>query len=115
MALRDAILAADMEAFKAALDPGVVWVGVRPGMLCRSRDEVTAMLDDAHAHDVRRTFAPEIVAEREGMLVVDAHPSPPPEFLPRVHQVIVVRNDRVVEMRDYPDRESALAALEPLG
>jgi hypothetical protein len=49
------------------------------------------------------------------MLVVDPHPTPPPELLPTVHQVLVVDEGRVVEMRDYPDRESALTALEALG
>jgi hypothetical protein len=112
MTVRDAILAADMEAFKAALDPRVVWVGVRPGMLCRSRDEVVATLDSPDNDG--RTFAPEILAERDGMLVVDAHPLPPPELLPTVHQVIVVHDGRIVEMRDYGDRASALAALEPV-
>jgi ketosteroid isomerase-like protein len=112
MSLRDAIVGADMDAFKEALDPDVVWIGVRPGMLCRSRDGVVAMLDQPDNDG--RTFAPEIVAERDDMLVVDPHPDPPPEMLPTVHQVLVVRDGRVVEMRDYPDRESALAALEPL-
>ena len=111
MSVRDAILRADMDAFKSALDPGVVWIGVRPGMLCRSRDEVVAMLDQPDNDG--RTFAPEIVAERDELLVVDPHPSPPPELLPTVHQILVVRDERVVEMRDYADRESALAALEP--
>ena len=112
MTVRDAILAADMGAFKAALDPGVVWIGVRPGMLCRGRDEVVAMLDDPDNEG--RTFSPEMFAEREGMLAVDAHPDPPPELLPTVHQVIVVHDGRVVELRDYADRASALVALEPI-
>jgi ketosteroid isomerase-like protein len=110
--LRDAILAADMDAFKEQLADEVVWIGVRPRMLCRGRDGVMAMLDQPDNEG--RTFAPEIVADRDGMLAVDPHPSPPPEQLPTVHLVLVVDEDRVVEMRDYPDRESALAALEPL-
>ena len=110
--LRDAILAADTDAFKEQLADDVVWIGVRPRMLCRGRDGVVAMLD--HPDNDRRTFAPEIVADRDGMLVVDPHPAPPPPLLPTVHQVLVVDDDHVVEMRDYPDRESALTALEPL-
>jgi ketosteroid isomerase-like protein len=110
--LRDAILAADMDAFKELLADDVVWIGVRPRMLCRTREEVVAMLDQPDNDG--RTFAPEIVADREGILVVDPHPSPPPEQLPTVHQVLVVDEGRVLEMRDYADRESALDALEPL-
>jgi ketosteroid isomerase-like protein len=110
--VRDAILAGDLEAFKAALAPDVVWVGARPAMLCRSRDEVVGILDRSTAGE--RTFAPEIVAERDEMLLLDPHPTPPPDMLPNLHQILVVREGRIVEMRDYPDRESALAALEPL-
>jgi hypothetical protein len=110
--IRDAILAADTDAFKQLLVDDVVWIGVRPRMLCRGRDDVVAMLDQPDNEG--RTLAPEIVAERDGMLVVDPHPPPPPEQLPTVHQVLVVDGGRVGEMRDYPDRESALAALDPL-
>ena len=108
--VRDAILAGDVEAFKAALAPDVVWVGVLPGMLCRNREDVASMLDRADLRN--RTFSPEIVADREGKIVVNPHLSPPPDLYPDVHQVLVVEDERIVEMRDYPDRRAALAALE---
>jgi len=108
--VRDAIQTADMQAFKAALAPDVVWVGVLPGMLCRNRQEVVATLERADL--AGRTFRPEILADDEGKIVVDAHASPPSDLYPQLHQVIVVHDETVVEMRDYPDRESALAALE---
>jgi ketosteroid isomerase-like protein len=109
MGLREAILAGDVEAFKAALAPEVVWVGVLPGQLCRNREDVTAILDQAQSS---RTFSPEIVAHDEGRIVVDPHLDPPPDLFPHVHQVLVVEDERIVEMRDYPNREAALAALE---
>jgi ketosteroid isomerase-like protein len=110
MGIRDAIVAGDAEAFKSALAPEVVWIGVLPGMLCRNRTEVTAMLDRASLR--ASAFSPEIVADREGKIVVDPHMSPPPELYPNLHQVLVVADEQIVEMRDYPDREAALAALE---
>jgi ketosteroid isomerase-like protein len=108
--VRDAILAADMQAFKAALAPDVVWVGVLPGMLCRNRSEVVATLERTDLGGM--TFSPEIVADEEGKIVVDPHASPPSDLYPHLHQVIVVQDETVVEMRDYRDRDSALAALE---
>jgi ketosteroid isomerase-like protein len=112
MTVRDAILSGDGERFKAALAPEVVWVGVLPGMLCRNREQVLTTLDRAGLR--ARTFSPEILAEAEGRIVVDPHAEPPTKPFPNLHQVLVVDDDdqKIVEMRDYPDRESALAALE---
>ena len=108
--VRDAILSGDGDQFKAALDPHVVWVGVLPGMLCRNREQVLATLDRAGLR--ARTFSPEILAEEEGRIVVDPHAEPPTKPFPNLHQVLVVSDERIVEMRDYPDRKTALAALE---
>jgi hypothetical protein len=44
--------------------------------------------------------------------VIDPHVEPPTDLYPNLHQVIVVEDDRIVELRDYPSRETALAALE---
>jgi ketosteroid isomerase-like protein len=112
MDVREAILTGDMAAFKAALAPDVVWVGVLPGMLCRNREQVVEILDRA---GVGRTFTPEIVAQREGRILLDPHADPPPDLHPTLHQVIVFEDGTVTEMRDFPDRGSALAALEDLG
>lgn len=110
MSIRETILSGDREGFKAALAPDVVWVGVLPGMLCRNREQVIDTFDRAGLRG--RRFSPEILAEREGTIVVDPHAEPPPELYPTLHQVIVVSGDRIVEMRDYPNRETAFAALE---
>jgi ketosteroid isomerase-like protein len=110
VSVREAILSGDGERFKAALAPDVVWVGVLPGMLCRNREQVVGTLDRAELR--ARRFAPEILAEADGKIVVDPHADPPTDFYPTLHQVLVVSEDRVVEMRDYPDRATALAALE---
>ena len=45
-------------------------------------------------------------------LLVDPHIEPPPDLNPTLHQVLVVDDERIVEVRDYPDRACALAALE---
>jgi ketosteroid isomerase-like protein len=107
--VREAIERGDVESFGELLDPGVVWVGVLPGQLCRNRDDVLAMFRRATENGLRAS--PEILVEAEGALVVDPHLDPPAELNPHLHQVIVVHDDRVVEVRDYPDRASALAAV----
>ena len=108
--VREAILRDDRAAFRELLDPAVVWVGVYPGQLCRSREDVLSIFDNPD--NVARNLAPEILAERDDVIVVDPHPDPPPKWAPNLCQVIVVHEGRVVEMRDYPNREAALAALE---
>jgi ketosteroid isomerase-like protein len=109
VSLRELIEGGDLEAFSGALAPEVVWVGVAPGQLCRNRDEVLETF--RHALEAGRRARPEILAEVEGMLVVDPHVEPPPELNPELHQVLVVREDRVVELRDFPDRRAALQAV----
>ncbi len=108
--VREAILRDDRAAFRELLDPAVVWVGVYPGQLCRSREDVLSIFDNPD--NAARNLAPEILAERDDVIVVDPHADPPPKWAPKLCQVIVVHEGRVVEMRDYPNREAALAALE---
>jgi len=108
--LREAIERADLPAFRALLAPHVVWVGVFPGQLCRNREQVSAMFE--HPENAARSLSPEIVAERDGVFVVDPHADPQPEWVSQLHLVVVTsEHDRVVELRDYPDRASALAAF----
>src|SRR5207253_7261951 len=38
----DHLESAEFEEFAAALAPDVIWVGLRPGQLCRNRDQVVA-------------------------------------------------------------------------
>jgi ketosteroid isomerase-like protein len=109
LTVREALLAADFEQVANALDPAVVWVGLFPGELCRSREEVLDTFRGALEAGVRAKV--EIVDEVEGMLVVDPHVEPPAERSPHLHQVFVVREGRIVELRDYPDRSSALKAV----
>lgn len=109
--VREAIERGDLTEFRALLAPHVVWVGICPGQICRNREQVSAMFD--HPENAARALSPEIVAEREGVFVVDPHADPQPEWVSQLHLVIVTsEHDRVVELRDYPDRASALAGFE---
>jgi ketosteroid isomerase-like protein len=103
---REAIEQGDLAAFEEVLAPDVVWVGLWPGQLCRNRDEVLEMLKQAQANGLQPR--PEIVRDEGDRFVVDPH-------LPidGRHQVFVLREGVVSEVRAYPDRAAALAAMEP--
>jgi ketosteroid isomerase-like protein len=109
VSVRDVIEQGDYEAFAAALAPDVVWVGLLPGQLCRSRDEVLATFRGALEAGYTGRF--EIVAETEDMYVVDPHVEPPLEVNPDLHQVFVFDEEHIIELRDFRDRRSALEAV----
>jgi ketosteroid isomerase-like protein len=109
VSLLDHLESADFQEFAAALAPDVVWVGLRPGELCRNRDQVVARF--RRVLEAGRSGSPEVVAETEGRIVVDPHVQPPPEEAPELHFVFVVEDERIVEMRNYRNRAAALEAV----
>jgi ketosteroid isomerase-like protein len=94
------------------LAPDVVWVGSLPGLMCRGAKQVNARLDQIRADG--RTFDPEVLAERDGFVLIDPHVSAPPRLNPELHQILVVREGVVEEIRDYPNRAAAEAAFEAM-
>ena len=94
------------------LDPDVVWVGSLPGLLCRGAEHVNSRLDQIRAEG--RSFNPEVLAEREGAVLIDPYVSAPPQLNPELHQILVVHDGVVEEIRDYPDRAAAEAAFEAM-
>jgi ketosteroid isomerase-like protein len=109
MSAVDHLESADFEEFVAALAPDVVWVGLRPGELCRNRDQVVTTF--RRAMEAGRSGSPEVVGEAEGRIVVDPHIEPPAPEAPELHFVFVVEDERIVEMRNYPNRAAALEAV----
>ena len=107
VSVRETIEQADLNSFGSLLSEDVVWVGIWPGEICRNREQVVAMLEQARARG--RQMSPEVVAERDDMLVVDPH-LPDSER----HQVFVLGDGRVSEIRVYPDRAAAVAAFEAM-
>jgi hypothetical protein len=94
-----------------SLAPDVVWIGVHPGQLCRSADQVNARLGEVR--NSGRSYSPEVLAEREGVVLFDPHVDPPAE-IPELHQIAIVHDNLVQEIRDYPDRAAAQAAFEAM-
>jgi hypothetical protein len=104
--VREAIEQGDLTAFEEVLAPDIVWVGLWPGEVCRNREQVLQMLQTAQENGL--VARPEIVRDEGDRFVVDPH-------LPidGRHQVFVLREGVVSEVRAYPNREAALAAMEP--
>jgi hypothetical protein len=94
-----------------SLAPDVVWIGLHPGQLCRSAEQVAARLEEVR--NSGHSYSPEVLAERDGVLLFDPHVEPPAE-IPELHQIAIVYNGAVQEIRDYPDRATAQAAFESL-
>ena len=93
------------------LAPDVVWVGVLPGQLCRSAEDVNARLEQVR--NSGRSYSPEVLAERDGVILFDPHVEPPAE-IPELHQIALVHDNLVHEIRDYPNRAAATAAFEAM-
>jgi hypothetical protein len=94
------------------LAPDVVWVGSLPGLMCRGAEQVNTRLDQIRADG--RTFEPEVLAERNGFVLIDPHVSSPPRLNPELHQILVVDDGAIREIRDYPNRAAAQAAFEAM-
>jgi len=94
-----------------SLAPDVVWVGVLPGQLCRSAEQVNARLEQVQ--DSGRSYSPEVLAERDGVVLFDPHVEPPAE-IPELHQIAIVHDNQVQEIRDYPNRAAATEAFEAM-
>ena len=109
MSFRETIEPEGFEEFVASLDPDVVWVGLRPGQLCRNKEQVVGIFRRKLADGY--TGTPEVLAHSENTIVVDPHVEPPYEHAPELHHVFVVEDGRIVEMRDYPNRRAALEAV----
>ena len=92
------------------LAPDIVWVGVLPGQLCRGAEQVEARLEQVRQSG--RSYSPEVLAERESLVLFDPHVDPPAELNAELHQIAIVYDGLVHEIRDYPDRASAQAAFE---
>jgi ketosteroid isomerase-like protein len=103
--VREAVERGDLAAFREVLSPDVVWIGLWPGELCRNREQVLNMLERGRANG--RVFAPEIVREDDDKLIVDPHLADSER-----HQIFVLQDGLVAEIRAYPNRDAALAAME---
>jgi hypothetical protein len=91
------------------LAPDVVWIGTLPGQLCRGAEQVSARVNQIRGSG--RSVSPEVLAEQDGLLLIDPHVDPPAQLNPELHQIAIVRDGIVEEIRDYPNRAAAEAVF----
>ena len=103
MSLQDAIEGMLLDDIAAVLAPNVVWVGLYPGELCRNRDEVLEMFGRLRYRQDQ--LRPKVVAKRDDFLVVDPG-------IDERHHVLLLDGELVSEVRVYPDRRAAMAAVD---
>ena len=103
MSLQDAIEGMLLDDIAAVLAPNVVWVGLYPGELCRNRDEVLEMFDRLRYREDQ--LRPTVVAKKDDILVVDPG-------IDERHHVLLLDGELVSEVRVYPDRRAAMAAVD---
>jgi ketosteroid isomerase-like protein len=107
---REELESGDIDRFVAAFDEEAVWIGaVETEPAFRGRDAIERALREQLASGME--IDPEFVLDNGEAIVVDMHADPPPQRAPRLHHVFRIRDDRIVRIEDYPDRESALEAV----
>jgi ketosteroid isomerase-like protein len=109
--LRDVFEREDLDGFLSLLDPQVSWTWWEDEPVCRNREEVAELVREQISRG--RWGKPEIVAETGERAVIDPHPEPVVEWAPELHHVYTFRDDRIVRIEDYPNREAALKAAAP--
>jgi ketosteroid isomerase-like protein len=102
----------DLTRLESQLDPDVVHQGVRPDLVCNSRDEVLA--------NVRRSFAREnfgvdrleLIDAGDRVVVGLAGPrfDEVPWLKGQLYMVFTLRDGRIVRIDDYLTRAEAIAA-----
>jgi hypothetical protein len=102
--VREAIESRSLDGFAEVLTDDVVWIGLWPGQLCRNRGDVLEMF--ARWREREFPVLPQVVLEKDDALVVD------PSLDGRHFAVVLRDEDAVSEVRVYPDRASAVAAIE---
>jgi hypothetical protein len=113
----DARRRADVDAITSRLSADVQHVGIRPGMLCRNRDEVVSLVrragpipTDVDAFELLAAGDKVVLSVRGPGLGV---PADEESDVPRGQATIVftVRDGVIVHMQDYLHRQDALDAV----
>lgn len=108
----DALRRRDTEAMSVALDPNIVWQGVRPDLVCHGPEEVVAAF--VTASDANKEIdslelvagdAQVVVGARSPDLVIDEV-----DTEGEIYNVFTIEGGKITRIEDYLEREAALAA-----
>jgi hypothetical protein len=106
----DALRRDDRMALRTALDPGVVWQGLKDEWICNGPDEVvdvfTAQRDEAREVDSLELLG----AERHAILHARGGGALASELEDGIYNLFAIEDGRIARIDDYADRERALRA-----
>jgi limonene-1,2-epoxide hydrolase len=108
----DALRRRDTEAMAAALDPGVVWHGVRPDLVCHGPAEVIAAF--LAAYDANQEIDSLELLGGDGHIALGARA---PDLAiddvdtgGEIYNVFTIEGHKITRIEDYLKRQDALAA-----
>ena len=108
----DALRRRDTAAMSAALDPNIVWQGVRPELICRGPEEVVAgfvTASDANQEidslELVAGDAQVVLGARSPDLAIDEV-----DTHGEIYNVFTIEGGKIVRIEDYLERGAALAA-----
>jgi ketosteroid isomerase-like protein len=109
----DALRRRDTEALAAGVDPEAVWHGVREDLTCSGREEIvdTFLAERGRGYEIE---ALELLGGPDRVVLGVRRPDlseiADVELYGQIHNVVELRDGRIVEIRDYPTRGEALRA-----
>jgi ribosomal protein S18 acetylase RimI-like enzyme len=108
----DALRRRDTESMAAAFDPGIVWQGVRPDLVCHGAAEVTAVF--LTAYDTNQEIDSLELLAGDGHVVLGAHAQElaidDVDTGGEIYNVFTIEAGKIKHIADYLERKEALAA-----
>ena len=108
----DALRRGDTESMAAALDPDIVWQGVRPDLVCHGPEEVVAAF--VTAYDANQEIdSLELVGGDEHIVLGSRSPDlavDEVETVGEIYNVFTIDGHKITHIEDYLERDRALAA-----
>jgi ketosteroid isomerase-like protein len=108
----DALRRRDSASMAAALDPDVVWQGIRPDLVCHGPDEVTAAF--ATAYDANQEIDALELLGGDRHVVLGARPRElaiaDVDTGGEIYNVFTIDDDKITRIEDYLQRDEALRA-----
>jgi ketosteroid isomerase-like protein len=113
LAWLDALRRRDLQALRAALDPAIVWQGLRDDLSCDGPNEVVAGFVSARDEGYEIDSLELIPAPRHVVLGVRRSDLRELDGIPlhgEIYNVFTIADQKITRIEDHADRERALAA-----
>jgi len=105
----DALRRRDTEAMTAALDPDVVWQGIREDLVCSGPEEVIAAFVSGYdAHQEIDSL--ELLGTGRSLVLGVRAPDLGEVDDGEIYNVFTIDNETIIRIEDYLQRDEALAA-----